>query len=714
MSTNFGSTTYADCFSNLPVPDVQALRQSTLEYLDNFDRQEWYKDPITTILQGNEFPITSTDSLVETKDAFGKPNGLQQLATQQQVDELIHAICSQKSNHKDLRQQLREIEQELLTTYAGSLIANQCLDFGKQDGITEMEESTMANAVERNLNDLLLDDEMQGKIIINRRPIYVSCVSNFTTFLDLFRKTIRSLELGIPCVILGRSNTSQHAYRWAQLLVTLMKQHEIEDMVTFLSCSVADIITITRSTHGSTGNLYTTCSRELAETIMEGYPNTIASTGGPNTLVTTEWTPSVQGAIRMSATIESAGQCTALRHCVVPSNVSKENIQQVFTKTAGITDPADAVKKGMFDGVYKNHEGTKGPDDEDYTYLTEDDVYIKINKGLPRRDIDEYWRKVVVDFSQLERDWERDEGEVYSLAMWLNGHQPISLAVNAKRDEALKLGQALFEKTGLVVYTIGSTDDEATPPALTCQARPQEAEIFGEFPPRDSMKSFTKFPVFVPSSTPSYDSTYTQSYLESVELGSSIPDWLNEMAMHIQDRAVRGYCFELLNYLYDATRTNPKRGFGTSRTALWGLQRPPILLGPKTLIRCPAGTSYDALAPTLLLFQATNARDQLEISVDSNDNEEIFHVSEKYGIPLLVQSTQEYNLRADSPNLVYNSVELDKPLTSFPMVGNFVSLFMSMGHIKSTKPNDDEFLVQFSKSEKWLQFWSELPPGLRP
>ena len=61
-----------------------------------------------------------------------------------------------------------------LTFMSGFLIGNQCLDFAKQDGVTEIEESIMANSVEQKLNDALFRDEVDGKVVITRKPIFVS------------------------------------------------------------------------------------------------------------------------------------------------------------------------------------------------------------------------------------------------------------------------------------------------------------------------------------------------------------------------------------------------------------------------------------------------------------------------------------------------------------------------------------------------------------
>jgi hypothetical protein len=40
----------------------------------------------------------------------------------------------------------------------------------------------MANSVERKLNDALLQSEVEGKVVIERKCIYVSYVSYFTNY----------------------------------------------------------------------------------------------------------------------------------------------------------------------------------------------------------------------------------------------------------------------------------------------------------------------------------------------------------------------------------------------------------------------------------------------------------------------------------------------------------------------------------------------------
>ena len=587
----------------------------------------------------------------------------------------------------------------------------------------------MANSVERKLNDLLFQDELDMKVCINRKPVFVSCVSNFTNFLDLFRKTIRNLELGTPCVVLGRSHTIQHSYRWTELLVDLMEEENIDlGMVTYLSSDIKDIKDITANCKDSAGMLYTTCSRELAKQIKSNYPNTISSTGGPNTLVSTEWTEGVQEAIRMSASIECAGQCTALRHAVVPDTVHLDDVEAVFNDMQHVTSPSGALKNSIFDGVFASHGGTSPPkcsSIENYTKHSTKDAFFKIASEFPspqNNEMNEYWRKVVVDVTNsIPSDNKHKQtlnNELNSLAKWLNRHQPISLAINSKRSRVFDLGRSLFEKTSLVVTTIGSTDKDSAPPAMTCQARPQEAECFGEFPPRKTMNDFTKYPVIIPSSTPSYDTSYEHEYLKSLTFedldgtGANYPKYVKDLLLDITDDATRGYCIELLRYLTDATETNPKRGFGTDRTALWGLQCPPLLDGLRTLLRCGSNVSLDDLAATFLLFYSTNARSRVELSVDDSNKELldklVKHDVDNHIFNVVVEEddTLQHRLHEEGENY-YNIVRVPSDIGSsdktYPMPGQFVSLYLPMGHIKSTMKNDEEFVKYFSKSEKWLR-----------
>eukprot|EP00980_Cylindrotheca_fusiformis_P026428 scaffold16150_cov112-Cylindrotheca_fusiformis.AAC.7 len=704
MSFHFASSDYTACFQNLPTPDVPKIRDSTIQYLSTFDENEWYQEPVSRSrhdLSITQSPVGSHQlkqnkissllrgeamrggTMIETVNALGKTNGKQEYATLEQLDALKEHIVTYESPARDLRKPLRIIEEKIFSDHTGFLVGNQCLDFQKQDGITEIEEAVMANYVERNLNDLVLQEEASGRITVNRKPIYVSCVSNFTNFLDLSRKTIRSMELGIPCVILGRSNTVQHSYRWTKLLMELCIAEGVDPgMITYMSCPVEDIINTTRACQESTGNLYSTCSRNLAESIKSGYPNTIASTGGPNTLVALDWTDKIQEAIRMSATIESSGQCTALRHAVVPANITNEDISKMFEPMKGIESASTAVKSGNFDCVFPNHEGSQpGPSSGGYQRHESVDASYRMSEALPPNGIEEFWRKVVVDVSAIDAGSHIDD-----LAAWLNTNQPISLAVNGKtKKQSLDYGLALWERTGLVVNTIGTPEN----PALTCQARPQEGEIFGEFPPRRSLNKYTKYPVIVPSSTPGYDSSYSDSFLREQSM-KELNDEVRAFLADIEDSLVRGYCVTLMEYLVDACKENPKLGFGTGRTALWGIQRPP--LRSITHLRCY--TSWDDLAPSLFLFYLTNAKEQVVVVSDHID---IVSNCDKYGIPVTSSVTEAVLSPGDDLK------DISGPLEDFPMVGNFITTLLPVGHLKSSEPNDEEFIARAKNLDKWLK-----------
>jgi hypothetical protein len=413
-SFHFGTSEYASCFTNLPQPDPTYFRQQAVAYLqDTFDGKLWYDRPIASLLRGERLVKGAPDATVDTHSALGRVNGRQVWSTPDEITLLQEHITTYQSPYTDLRDVIRQVEEDLFTHFAGFLIGHQCVDFGKQDGVTEIEEAVMANTVERRLNDLLLRDEGDGVLTVNRQPIYVACVSNFTNFLDLSRKTLRSLEVGIPVVLLGRSQTSQHVFRWTELLLELAATKGGMDpgMLTYLSCPVQDLTDILQTCEANTGNLYVTCSRELAAELKRIYPATVASTGGPNTLVVTSNVPvekikkdgttvpnsmpaDLQAAIRTSATIESAGQCTALRHCVVPLNTTDESLANLWQGTTTLTDPSQALERGQFDSVAA-HQATPTPPMEDYTNPAgQADIYYKIADQLPTEPLPEYWRHV--------------------------------------------------------------------------------------------------------------------------------------------------------------------------------------------------------------------------------------------------------------------------------------------------------------------------------
>jgi hypothetical protein len=234
---NFASNSYANSFGDLPHAESDAIRAASVQYIREFSPKSWYDDPVRTFLNGKEY---SEGRSITTVNAFNEENGKLIYAPADLVNRIIDHMHNFKAPKTDYRPEMRAIEQKLLSPkYAAVLVGNQALDFKKQDGITEMEESVEANTVERRLNDLLFADEKAGVVEIKRAPQMVGCVSNFSNFLDLFRKTLRNIELGIPAVVLSRGNTTQHMYRWAVILRDLMAEHGVDPgMLTYASCDV--------------------------------------------------------------------------------------------------------------------------------------------------------------------------------------------------------------------------------------------------------------------------------------------------------------------------------------------------------------------------------------------------------------------------------------------------------------------------------------------
>eukprot|EP00808_Paulinella_micropora_P002387 g59285.t1 len=675
-SVCFGSEKYAACFGDLPTPQTEELRTRSLEYMRSFNPQTWFDDPICTTVRGERL---IEGARVKTHNAFQEENGSMQLATQGEVDQVIAHMRSFRPPQLDLRKPVRHVEQSLLHSHAHILVGNQALDFKKQDGLTEIEESVEANAVERRLNDLLLEDEAANRVQVRRNAALVGCVSNFSNFLDLFRKTIRNLELGVPVVVLSRSNTAQHSFRWFQLLLELLREQGEVDlgMLTFVACSIEEQRRIMSSAPESP--LYFTGSRAVAAAIKQVCHKLMSSTGGPNTMVADVWSDSIATAFSRSACIEHSGQCTALRHLVAPLFLSSSQLDAAFGHTPVVSSPQEALEQRHFAALFTGQEvNVAGSNYQRHPSLPL--AYISRDNQLPPLDLEEKWRQCYVDVSRFSPEQVRQPSTVDALSHWLNHTQPISLAVNGKDfPSAFSLAAPLFNRTCMVVYTVGAVDA----PALTAQARPQDAEIFGEFPPRAELARYTRFPVMGPSSTPGYDSCYTEAYLKDVAESALPSHWQFLAAMLRAASPVgRGYCRVLLSYLEQAAQ-GPRQGYGRARTALWGLQRPPVQ--SLSILRAQPSTGVDEFLFHLLPFLTTNARAQLHLSLDPTAQPKLLEAVARAGL--------------DAPDVVMeNAAEFEASLVTlwpwnvihpqpcdFSLVGHMVSTLFPLGHIKSTR-----------------------------
>ena len=145
---NFGTTAYRSILrTKLPKADGKKLREKTIEFLKKFDQKSWSNIPVVSYLHGELLERNETNEVIPTVDAFGRENGKQILASKAGVDKLIHFMQNAKDFHKgvnrDFLKEVREIDATFMDheKLAPVIIGNQCLDFQKQDGITEIEES---------------------------------------------------------------------------------------------------------------------------------------------------------------------------------------------------------------------------------------------------------------------------------------------------------------------------------------------------------------------------------------------------------------------------------------------------------------------------------------------------------------------------------------------------------------------------------------------
>merc|ERR1719411_2394185 len=133
-------------------------------------------------------------------------------------------------------------------------------------------------------------------------------------------------------------------FRWFQLLNKLAGEHGLDNnMLTYLCAGRADKTKVMTAFPNSP--FYTTCSREVAESFKQTSPHLMASTGGPNTMVSDTMTPSITQAAAWSTMIENSGQCTAMRTLVTNDNLDKSDIENLFSSEFLPIDTAsDAMK----------------------------------------------------------------------------------------------------------------------------------------------------------------------------------------------------------------------------------------------------------------------------------------------------------------------------------------------------------------------------------
>ena len=732
-SFHYASSAYHDAFSPaVGAVDTEALRSAAIGAVDAGAGEDWHSAPMASFVRGTQLV---GGAKVDTRNAFGAVNGSQLLASVEEMSTIMDHLTTFAPARCDLRVPVRNAEVELLSAAsAGRLIANQALDFGKQDGITEIEESLQANPVEHRLNDLLFDDEAAGVLTIPRRPVFVPCVSNFSHFLDLCRKTLRSIELGVPVVVLSRTHTSQHCFRWATALASELDKQGVDPAyLTFCSATLADQQALIKAATGAANKdpnftdapptpFLFTGARALAAAIKRDVTDgVIASTQGPNLMVALGLPPPVAQAAALSATIENSGQCTAMRVLVAPpADATSETLQGMFGSSAAGSTAPDFLRTREFAGLLEppptSTTGGEPKTPEGYTAHPSHRVAYKWTEGLPA-SIDEHWRQVVLDVVTPPAG-EFTDDVIEGIGGWLVKHQPITVAINGvtgDTEHALPtppvhygIARKIFERSALCVYTVG----DAGKPALTAQARPQDGETFGELPPMHELTEVTRFPMVVPSAQAAYWSYYNRDYLSkrAKEFDPARdPTALGPMVNAAGRPEAKGYLLELAEYLKTAA-VGPHLTHG-ARTCLYGLQRPP-LDGKVTALRCSELTTLDELLPALLPFVLTNARGQAVLSVDpANDTllDELPRLQLAHSaledVSLFLHNEAQFKEPAFQATLHRSIRPTELSATHpFPLAQQAVTRLLPLGHVKSARTDDRHFVASFEASSKWLRY----------
>lgn len=269
-------------------------------------------------------------------------------------------------------------------------------------------------------------------------------------------------------------------------------------------------------------------------------------------------------------------------------------------------------------------------------------------------------------------------------------------------DDSWDLKRRFFEATGLCVYTFGT---KATGYALTAQARPQDGEIFGEFPPRKTMDTFSRYPMMNPLPCSSWNTVFSENYLaehsKDREIDPIVGGMVESIMNKIEDAKYRGYAQLIAEYLSDSCSNNPysvSKDNGTGRTSYFGLQRPPIIENYVTLLSYGDVGNNDLFLLHLLPFAITNSHSQCVVNL-SNGGESLKDlVASCLGLKVVdSEDISKLNL--------FNEIKVDEVAKDFEFAlpFQFCSKLFCLGHCKSTIPNDDTFLEEFANSKKWLK-----------